>query len=156
MFCAPSVSTSPYAVGLSTGVSTMVGARPARSMQGEHRGQVHLGEHVAVEHDDRVGHARRRELHRASGAERRRLDDVADLDAERRAVAEDVFDAARLVVQAQDDLVDLGNLPDEIDLVVEEGPIEDRHDRLRRMQGQRPQPCAFSAGKKNGFHDNPP
>ena len=66
----------------------------------------------------------------AAGAERRRLDDVADLDADVRAVAEDVLDAARLVVQAEDDFVDLRHLLEQIDLVVQKRPVEDRHDGL--------------------------
>ena len=156
MFCAASVSTRPYALGLSTGVSTIVARALRDAVQAQHRRQIHLRQHVAVEHDDRIGDAAGGKLHRAAGAERRRLDDVADLDAQRRAVAEDVLDAPRLVVEAEDDLVDLGNLPDQIDLVVEERPVEDRDDRLGRVQGQRPQPRALAAREQDGFHDNPP
>ena len=68
------------------------------------------------------------------------------------AFAEDLLDPARLVVEAEDDLVDLRHLPQLIDLVVEERPVEDRHDRFRRVDGQRPQARALAPGEKNGLH----
>ena len=123
-------------------------------MQPQHGAEVDLRQHVAVEHDDRFGQRVAGVADRAAGAERHRLDDVAELEAEALAVAEDLLDPARLVVQAEDDLVDLRHLPQQVDLVVEERPIEDRHDRLRRVDGQRPQPRALAAGEKNGLHDN--
>jgi hypothetical protein len=43
-----------------------------------------------------------------------------------------------------------------IDLIVEEGAIEDRHDRLRRMNGERPQTRALAASEKNSLHDSLP
>ena len=58
--------------------------RLALAVQPDDRGQIDLGQHVAVEDDDRLGAACRRRTDRAAGAERRRLDDVADLDADAR------------------------------------------------------------------------
>ena len=84
MLPSASVSTRPYAVGLSTGVSTIV-ARARRSRcRRMTPAEVDLGEHVAVEHDDRFGQLVARVLDGPGRAERRRLDDVANLDAERR------------------------------------------------------------------------
>ena len=71
-----------------------------------------------------------RELDAAAGAERFRLDHVAHLDAESRAVAEHGRNRLGLVVQAQHDLVDLRHLLEEIDLVGEERAIEDGNDGL--------------------------
>ena len=65
------------------------------------------------------------------------------------AVAEDLLDPPRLVVEAEDDLVDLRHLLQQIDLVVEERPVEDRHDRLRRVNGQRAQPRALAPGEQD-------
>ena len=125
-------------------------------MQRDHRVDVDARHHVAVEHDERVVDALRGVANRAAGAERRRLDDVAQPHARAGAVAEHFFDAARLVVEAEDDLVDLGNLLEEIDLVVEERAIEDRHDGLRRMNRQRPEARALASGEQNGLHDKLP
>ena len=95
-----------------------------------------------------------RELDRAAGAERLRLDDVAEVDAEIGPVAEHLFDAPRLVVQAEHDLVDFRHLPQQVDLVLQERPVEDRDDRLRRVERQRPEPRAFATGEQDGSHDN--
>ena len=70
------------------------------------------------------------------------------------AVAEDLLDPPRLVVQAQDDFVDLRHLLQQVDLVVEKRPVEDRNDRLRRVDGERPEPRALAPGEKDRLHDN--
>ena len=102
------------------------GARAAVAMKIDEAAQIDLCQHVAVEDDDRVAHTLRRVANGARGAERRRLDDVADLDAGVASIAEHLFDAMRLVVEAEDDLVDLRHLLDEIELIVEKRPVEDR------------------------------
>ena len=128
----------------------------ALAMQRDDGVDVDAGHHVAVEDDERVVDALRGVANRAAGAERRRLDDVADAHAGAGAVAEHFFDAARLVVEAEDHLVDLRHLLEEIDLVVEERAIEDRHDGLGRMNRQRAEARAFAPGEQNGFHDKLP
>ena len=154
MLPASSVSTSPYARGVVHRRQHDRRARLALAVQPQHGRQVHLGQHVAVEHDDRLGERVAGIAHGAAGAERRRLDDVADLDADARAVAEHVLDPPRLVVQAEDDFVDLRHLLQQVDLVVQKRPIEDRHDRLGRVERERPQPRAFAPGEQDGLHDN--
>ena len=72
------------------------------------------------------------------------------------AVAEDLLDAARLVVEAQDDLVDLRHLLQEIELVVKERAVEDRDDRFRRVNGQRTEPRALAPHEQNRLHSQPP
>ena len=78
----------------------------ALAVQLQHGAQIHLRQHVAVEHDHRFGQLVAGVADRAAGAERHRLDDVAEPQAESLALAEDLLDAARLVVQAENDLVD--------------------------------------------------
>ncbi len=77
------------------------------AVQRDDRRQVDFGQHVAVEHDHRVVQRLGGVAHRAGGAERRRLDHVAERDADVAAVAEHLLDAPGLVVEAEDDLVDL-------------------------------------------------
>ncbi len=127
----------------------------ARAVQRQHGVQVDLGQHVAVEDDDRSVEMRLGELDRAAGAERLRLDQVADRQADAAAVAEDVLDAARLVVEAEDHLVEPGDLLEQVDLVVQERAVEDRDDGLRRVERERPEPRAFTAGEEDGLHGNP-
>ena len=85
--------------------------RLALAVQPQHGRQIDLGQHVAVEDDDRFGERVPGVADGAAGAERHRLDDVADADAEPFAFAEDLLDAARLVIEAEDHLVDLRDLP---------------------------------------------
>ena len=138
----------PLDVAVGVGLDQAVGARVldrrqddrrlglALAVQPEHRREVDVGQHVAVEDDDRLGQRIARVADRAAGAERHRLDDVADAQPGF-AVAENLLDAPRLIVEAENDLVDLRHLLQEIDLVVQERPVEDRHDRLGRVDGHR-------------------
>ena len=105
------------------------------AMEADDGGKVDLREHVAVEDDDRLGELIAGVSDGAAGTEWHRFDDVAHAQAESFAFADDLLDAARLVVQAENDLVDLGHLSQQVDLVIEEGAVEDRDDRLRRMNG---------------------
>ena len=56
-----------------------------------------------------------------------------------------------LVVQAENDLVDLGNLPEQVELVAEKWSIEDRDDRLRCVKGQRAKARAFPPARRMAF-----
>ena len=103
----------------------------------------------------RVAHALRGVAHRAGGAERRRLDDVAKLDAGVAPVAEHFLDAVRLIVEAENHLVDFRHLLDEIELIVEKRPVEDRDDRLGCVNGERAQPRALAPDKKQRLHIDP-
>ena len=100
------VRTSPYADGSSTGVSASVARAPVRSCCCDLGGEVEVGEHVAVEHQEALVEQRLGELERAAGAERPRLLDVAQPDAERAAVAEHVAHAAGQVPARHHDVVD--------------------------------------------------
>ena len=118
--------------------------------------QVDLRQHVPIEDYDRFAQRLARIPHGARGAERRRLDDVANAQAGLAAVAEELFDASRLVVQAQHHLVDLGYLLEEIELVVEEGPLEDRDNRFGGVDRQRPKPRALAPCQQDRLHREPP
>ena len=123
-------------------------------MQVDDRRQVDLRQHVAVEDHDRLRQVGACVLHRTRGAEWCRFYDVPDRDAQSGPVTEDLLDSLRLIIQAQDDLVDLWNLLEKVDLVLEKGPVEDRHDRLRSMNRERPQASSFATGQKDRLHDN--
>ena len=112
----------PADVAVGVGLHEAVGARildrcehdgrlgPALAMQRDDGGEVDLGQDVSVEDDDRFAERLAGVADGAGRAERGRLDHVADADPGFPAVAENLLDAARLVVQAQDHFVDFGNL----------------------------------------------
>ena len=151
-------------VALRVGLDQAVGARVldrrqhdgrlrlALAVQPQHGAEINVGQHVAVEDHDRIGQRIASVADCAAGAERHRLDHIAKPDAEPGAFSEDLFDAPRLIVQAEDDLVDFRHLLEKIDLVVEKRPVQDGHNRLRRVDRQRPEPGALPAGKENRFH----
>ena len=124
------------------------------AVERDHLLHVHRRHHVAVEDDDRVGDVLRREFDGAAGAERRRLDHIPDAHAGARAIAEDLFDPARLIVEAENDLVDLRHLLQLIDLIVQERAVEDGNDGLGRVNRERAQSRALAPCKENCFHDN--
>ena len=114
--------------------------------------QIDLRQDVAVEHDNRIGHALRGVPHAARGAERRRLDDVAEFDSSVLSVAEDLLDPLGLIVEAENDFVDLRYLLDEIELIVKKRPVEDRHDGFRSVNRERTKPRALAPDEKKRLH----
>jgi len=114
--------------------------------------QVDLGEHVAVEDDDRVLYAARRIADGTGCTKWGRLDHVPDSDARVPSGAEHLFDAARLIVQTEDDLVDFGHPLDEIQLIVEKRAVEYRNDALGCVDGERAEPRALSSDQKKRLH----
>ena len=89
-------------------------------MQPEHGAEIDLGQHVAVEHHDRLGQLIARVPDRATGAERLWLHDIAQADPQAVALAKNLLDPARLVVEAENRFVYFRDLPQQIQLVVEE------------------------------------
>ena len=63
-----------------------------------------------------------------------------------------IGDAVWLVVEAQNGLVDFRNLLEQVDLIVKEWSVEDRHNRFGRVRGERSQPRAHPACKQDGLH----
>jgi hypothetical protein len=123
-------------------------------VQRDDRREVDLGQHVAVEDDHRLAQRFARVAHGAGRAERRRLDDVADAEAAVAAVAKDLFDPSRLIVEAQDRLIDLRHLLQQIELIVEKRPIEDRNDRFWCVNRQRTEPRTLAPREQNRLHAN--
>ena len=69
----------------------------------------------------------------AARAERRLLDLVADANAEGAAVAEDRLDALGPIGHREDHLAHSGT-NQEVELVAQEGPVDDRHHGLGRAE----------------------
>ena len=90
----------------------------------------------------------------AACAKRRRLDHVPQCQPRVAAVAENFLDAARLIVQAEDHFIDFGYFLYLVELKLQERAIEDRHDRLRRVNGERTEPRALAACEQNRLHRN--
>ena len=88
----------------------------------------------------------------ASRAERRRLDDVFQAETRVSSVAEDFFDPARLIVQAEDDLVDFRDLLQQVELKLQERPIENRDDGFGCVNRKRTQSRALAPSEENRLH----
>ena len=109
---------------------------------------VNRGHDIAVENHERVIDALSSKPNRPTGSKRSRFHDISDAHTGATAVAEDFFDSARLVVEAENDFVNVGHLLQQIDLVMKKGAIEDRNNGLGRMDRQRPQPRALTPCKE--------
>src|SRR5262245_53732009 len=116
--------------------------------------EIDLRQHVAVEHDNRFRQLIAGVFDGARGSKRRGLDDVADLDSDVRPIPEDLLDPARLIIQTENDFIDLGHLLEKIDLVVQKWAIEDRNDRLWRVNGEWPESGSLAPGQKDRLHDD--
>ena len=119
-------------------------------MDGAHGREVGVGEHVAVEDEDRSP----REVGGVADAPARAqglvLHDVAQGDAEVTRIPEGPAHVLHPVGARQDDVAD-PVLAEEGDLVREEGVIEERHHRFGPAQGEWPQPRALPPGEDDGL-----
>jgi hypothetical protein len=115
------------------------------------RGDVDVGQHVAVEHQEAVLEQVLGVLQRAGRAARLGLDDVAQAQAERLALAEGLADLRRLEAAAQDDVVD--PVPAQpFEHVHQERPVDERDDRLGLPRRQRPQARALPTDEDHRLH----
>ena len=121
-------------------------------MEGDDGAQIHLREHVPVEHDDGLAERLAGVANGAGRPERRRLDDVFQAEARVSAVAEDFFDPARLIVQAEDDLVDFRDLLQQVELKLQERPVENRDDGFGCVNRKRTQSRALAPSEENRLH----
>jgi hypothetical protein len=80
-------------------------------VEGDDRLEIDLGQDVAIEDDDRLVQRLSGVPHRSGCTERRSLDDVTDTQTGVPTVTEDLLDPPWLVVQTENGLVDLGDLP---------------------------------------------
>ncbi len=118
-------------------------------------GDVDAGEDVAVEHQHRVVRAGRQLLcrvaDRAAGAQRFGLGDVDQVESELPlSVPEVLLEDLGEVGGGQDDAGDPGRGRTR-DLVGQKGHARGAHHRLRGVRGQRTQPGALAADKKDCF-----
>ena len=100
------------------------------------RGQVEVGQHVAVQREETLLEVGRRKLDRARGAERLRFDQVAQPRAAAGAVSEHFLELVGKEAAGEHDLVNaVRSQP--IDHVAEERPVDQGQDRFRGVGGQR-------------------
>jgi len=125
--------------------------RARRAVPCHLRGDVDVGQHVAVEHEEPLVQQRLGVLRGAARAERPRLLDVAKPQPVRRAVAEDVADPGGEVPAAHDDVVD-AVAPQPVEHEGDERPVDQRHHRLRHRRGEGSQAGPFAAGQDQRLH----
>ena len=118
---------------------------------GDLRGQVDVGEHVAVEHEEALLEQRLGELQRAGGAARVGLLDVAQAQPVRRAVAEDVAHGRGQVAHRHHHVVDAVDLQP-LEHVGQERPVDQRDDRFGDRGRQRPEPGPLAADEDHRLH----
>jgi hypothetical protein len=104
-------------------------------VEGAHRAEVEAGEHIAVD-DEQRGLGAVHQAERARGAERAVLVEVADADAERRAVAEVALDMLGLVPRRDDDIAD-ARVAEVADRALEQGLARDGEHGLGGVLGER-------------------
>ena len=129
--------------------------RAALLVQRELGGDVEVGEHVAVEHQEPLVEQRLGELQRAAGAERLRLLDIAQADPVRAPVAEHVAHARREEPARHHDVVD-AVAAQPVEHERDERAVDERDDRLRHGGGQRAQPRPLPAGEDQRLHQPAP
>ena len=100
------VMTMPNSSGLSTAVSPIVAIAPLLPWNCIDRAEVHVGEHVAGDHQERLVEQAAGVADAAGGAEGHRLVGVADGDAELGAVTEVGLDVVGQERHGDDDLVE--------------------------------------------------
>ena len=127
-------------------------ARAGALVLGELGGQVDVGQHVAVEHEQALlEHPLvEREAHRAGGAQRLLLDHVAQAHAVVD-VAEHPLDAVGHEAAGEDHLVHAVAVQP-VEHEGQERPPGQRHHRLGGRVGERPQPRALAAGEDQRLH----
>ena len=121
-------------------------------MQIDDGAEVDARQHVAVEDDDGAVEVRRGEFDGPAGTERLGLDQIADPRPARTPFGRYALDGIGLVVEAQYDFVDLREPGEQVELVVQERPVEDWHHGLRRAERERAQAGAEAAHQQDGLH----
>src|SRR5882672_1873440 len=119
-------------------------ARAALGVEAQHRGEIEIGQDVAVQDDHEPAYEVHRVADAARGAERVRLHRVAEPHPVGRAVSHDPPDLVHHVGAGQDHVGD-AVLAQEGELVGDERDVEERNDRLGRRQRQGPKPGPLTA-----------
>ena len=126
-------------------------ARPSAACAAQLGGDVDVGQHVAVEHQEPLVEHVLGELQRAARAQRPRLLEVAQAQADRLAVAQHGAHAGGHVPARHHDVVDAVRAQP-VEHERDERPVDQRDDRLRHRGGQRPQPRALATGEDERLH----
>src|SRR6266700_2501796 len=113
--------------------------------------QVHIRERIAGDDDEGVVELPARQPDGAGGAERRLLDGVLDVDAERLPVAEVAADGLRQEGDCDDHVLH-SVAAQKLDDVLHAGLADDRNHRLRLVRRQWAKARALAAGHDDRFH----
>ena len=113
--------------------------------------QVEVAERVARDHEERLVELVGGQAHGARRAERRFLDRVGDVDAERVAAAEVAADRLRQERDRDDHVVEAVRAQ-QLEDVLHARLADDRDHRLRLVRGQRAQARPLSPGHDDGLH----
>ena len=124
-------------------------------MKADDRPEVDLGQHVAVEDHDGFREVVAGIPDGPGGAERCRLDDIPDLDAELGPVAEDLLDPTGLIVEAEDHLIDFRHLLQQVELIVQKRAVEDRNDWFGVWMVRGRSRVPFPPARRIAFMTNP-
>ncbi|OLB93808.1 MAG: hypothetical protein AUH30_19130 [Candidatus Rokubacteria bacterium 13_1_40CM_68_15] len=119
-------------------------------MEAAHHREIGIGEDVAIQHEHRPPRQVGGVADAAAGAEGLRLDHVAQAYTEVLGLAESLPDVVDAVRAGEDDVGD-AVVAEQRELVGEERPIQQGHDRLRAHQRQWAQPCALATGEDDGL-----
>jgi hypothetical protein len=115
--------------------------------------QIDVAQRITRDDEERVVETVGGETHGAGGAERRLFHRVADVDAERGAVAEVRADRLRQERDRDDHVLHPVELQ-QLDDVLHARLADDRDHRLRLVGRERPQACALSARHDDGLHED--
>ena len=128
--------------------------RPGRLVLGDLRGEVDVGEHVAVEHQEALVEKVLGVLERTRRPARLGLLDEAQAQPVLRAVAQHVAHRGGQEAARHDDVVDaVARQP--LEHVGDERAVDERDDRLGHRRGQRPQARALAADEDHRLHVRP-
>ncbi len=120
-------------------------------MKGHEGAQIEIGQHVAVAHHESLVDALGREPDSAGSAERLVFDHEPQLHVAEPLVAEVVEERVGEIPERQHRLVD-PVLGQPVQLPLDERDVDDRQQRLRGREGQRPKPRPGSTDEDDCFH----
>src|SRR5687768_10970029 len=118
----------------------------------DHSLKIKIGQYIAVEYYSWLPNEIFGEFVGARGSHWLRLDGVLQLHAIIGTVAEQLFDLVWLIRKRERDVGNAG-ASQCVDLIKQKRAIADGYNRLRCVNGERTQPCAFSPSQNQCLHD---
>jgi hypothetical protein len=134
---------------LPTGVNTIVASRGV-AVEGDHGAQIHLASTSPL--NTRQTRAASPAANGTSRPERRRLDRLQASPRLQVTTRLHFLDPAWLVVQAENDLVDFRDLLQQVELKLQERPVENRDDGFGCVNRKRTQSRALAPSEENRLH----